>query len=50
MRDALAEERTKSKTSINNDLPLNPELEKESDLQIVVDQPEFRRARDGITG
>lgn len=43
MRDVLAGERTQSKTSINHDLPLNPKLEKESDLQIVTDQPEFRR-------
>ena len=43
MRVVLAGERTKLNTSINHDLPLNPELEKESELLIVIDQPEFRR-------
>lgn len=42
MRVALAGERTKLNTSLNHDLPLNPELEKESDLLILTDQPEFR--------
>lgn len=42
MRVVLAGERTKLNTSINHDLPLNPELEKESDLLIVIDRPEFR--------
>lgn len=37
----LAGERAVSKTSLNPDSPLNPEPEKESDLQIVIDQPEF---------
>lgn len=43
MRVVLARERTKLNTPVNHDLPLNPELGKESDLLIVIDQPEFRR-------
>jgi len=43
MRAILAGERTKSKTSINRDLPLNPELETKPAFLRVIDQPEFRR-------
>lgn len=41
MRDVLAGERTKSKTLVNNALPLNPELEKDSGCP-ESNQPEFR--------